>query len=162
MVFQKAISSHFKPLSCLTKKEKTQRNVSPSEQEEDERGPLSTFAFKDVLKKREAVSAMVLEWHPNQADVSRGGLNFTSCLISRYLAEEDSETRSDPRIWDQPGSTWAVTSEKQILTLGWLDFSREICAGIVMEIWYRLPPVTKSFPPVVRTKQCSSYIDHIR
>ncbi|GFU48864.1 uncharacterized protein TNCV_2024231 [Trichonephila clavipes] len=48
-------------------------NVSPSEQEEDERGPMLTSAIKDLLKKWEAVRAMVLEWHPNQADVSRVG-----------------------------------------------------------------------------------------
>ncbi|GFS90043.1 uncharacterized protein TNCV_507481 [Trichonephila clavipes] len=29
----------------------TQRNVSPSEQEEDERGPMPTSALKDLLKK---------------------------------------------------------------------------------------------------------------
>ncbi|GFW28840.1 uncharacterized protein TNCV_201631 [Trichonephila clavipes] len=45
--------------------------MSPSEQEEDERGPMPTFAIKDLLKKWEDVRAMVLEWHPNQADVSR-------------------------------------------------------------------------------------------
>ncbi|GFX42032.1 uncharacterized protein TNCV_353391 [Trichonephila clavipes] len=53
--------------------QETQRNVSPSEQEEDERGPMPTSAIKDLLKKWEAVGAMVLEWHPNQADVSRIG-----------------------------------------------------------------------------------------
>ncbi|GFT24270.1 uncharacterized protein TNCV_2064911 [Trichonephila clavipes] len=31
--------------------QETQRNVSPSEQEEDERGPMSTPAIKDILKK---------------------------------------------------------------------------------------------------------------
>ncbi|GFV17658.1 hypothetical protein TNCV_4406931 [Trichonephila clavipes] len=31
--------------------QETQRNVSPSEQEEDERGPMSTSAIKDLLKK---------------------------------------------------------------------------------------------------------------
>ncbi|GFU49923.1 uncharacterized protein TNCV_2362171 [Trichonephila clavipes] len=46
-----------------------QRNVSPSEQEENERGPMPTSAIKDRLKKWEAVRAMLLEWHPNQADV---------------------------------------------------------------------------------------------
>ncbi|GFW72510.1 uncharacterized protein TNCV_3797381 [Trichonephila clavipes] len=51
--------------------QETQRNVSPSEQEEAERGPLPTSAFKDLLKKWADVRAMVLEWHPNQADVSR-------------------------------------------------------------------------------------------
>ncbi|GFX95748.1 uncharacterized protein TNCV_4886741 [Trichonephila clavipes] len=50
--------------------QETQRNVSP-EQEEDERGPMPTSAIKDFLKKWEAVRAMVLEWHPNQADISR-------------------------------------------------------------------------------------------
>ncbi|GFU06928.1 uncharacterized protein TNCV_216301 [Trichonephila clavipes] len=53
--------------------QETQQNVSPSEQEEDERGPMPTSAIKDLLKKWEAARAMVLEWHPNQADVSRVG-----------------------------------------------------------------------------------------
>ncbi|GFW08562.1 uncharacterized protein TNCV_2775841 [Trichonephila clavipes] len=53
--------------------QETQRNVSPSEQEEDERGPMTTSAIKDLLKKWADVRAMVLEWHPNQADVSRIG-----------------------------------------------------------------------------------------
>ncbi|GFX40826.1 uncharacterized protein TNCV_3760471 [Trichonephila clavipes] len=55
------------------KHQETQRNVSPSEQEEDERGPMPASAVKDLLKKWEAIRAMVLEWHPNQDDVSRVG-----------------------------------------------------------------------------------------
>ncbi|GFV25066.1 uncharacterized protein TNCV_885321 [Trichonephila clavipes] len=51
--------------------QETQRNVSPSEQEEDERGPMPTSATKDLLKKWTDVGKMVLKWHPNQADVSR-------------------------------------------------------------------------------------------
>ncbi|GFW82148.1 uncharacterized protein TNCV_5056231 [Trichonephila clavipes] len=51
--------------------QETLRNVSASEQEEDERGPMPTSAIKDLLKKWADVRAMVLEWHPNQADVSR-------------------------------------------------------------------------------------------
>ncbi|GFW76405.1 uncharacterized protein TNCV_1581841 [Trichonephila clavipes] len=31
--------------------QETQRNVSPSEQEEDKRGPMPTSAIKDLLKK---------------------------------------------------------------------------------------------------------------
>ncbi|GFX92576.1 uncharacterized protein TNCV_2520351 [Trichonephila clavipes] len=64
--------------------QETQRNVSPSEQEEDERGPMPTPPIKDLLKKWEAVRAMVLEWHPNQADVSRVGnlYNTTMLLIT--------------------------------------------------------------------------------
>ncbi|GFV94631.1 uncharacterized protein TNCV_3826981 [Trichonephila clavipes] len=54
-----------------------QRNVSP-EQEEDERGQMPTSAIKDILKKWVDVRAMVLEWHPNQADVSR--LSLTSAF----------------------------------------------------------------------------------
>ncbi|GFW04167.1 uncharacterized protein TNCV_2669321 [Trichonephila clavipes] len=50
--------------------QETQRNVSPSEQEEDERGPMPISAIKDLLKKWEDVRAMVLEWHSYQADVS--------------------------------------------------------------------------------------------
>ncbi|GFU14533.1 hypothetical protein TNCV_3251531 [Trichonephila clavipes] len=41
--------------------QETQRNMSPSEQEEDERGPMPTSAFKDLLKKWEAARAIVLE-----------------------------------------------------------------------------------------------------
>ncbi|GFW33016.1 uncharacterized protein TNCV_1939401 [Trichonephila clavipes] len=37
--------------------QETQQNVSPSEQEEDERGPMLTSAIKDLLKKWEAVRA---------------------------------------------------------------------------------------------------------
>ncbi|PRD36585.1 UNVERIFIED_CONTAM: hypothetical protein NCL1_08226 [Trichonephila clavipes] len=51
--------------------QETQRNVSSSEQAEDERGPIPATAVKDLFKKWDAVRAMVLEWHPNQADVSR-------------------------------------------------------------------------------------------
>ncbi|GFX66790.1 chitin-binding type-4 domain-containing protein [Trichonephila clavipes] len=51
--------------------QETQRNVSFSEQEENERGPMPTSAIKDLLKKWADVRAMVLECHPNQADVSR-------------------------------------------------------------------------------------------
>ncbi|GFS98582.1 uncharacterized protein TNCV_2987141 [Trichonephila clavipes] len=51
--------------------QETQRNVSPSEQEEDERGPMPTSVIKDLLKKWADVRAMVLEWHSNQADLSR-------------------------------------------------------------------------------------------
>ncbi|GFV21824.1 uncharacterized protein TNCV_4525111 [Trichonephila clavipes] len=61
--------------------QKTQRNVSSSEQEEDERGPMPTSAIKDLLKKWEAVRAMVLEWHPNQADVSRVGNLYNNNML---------------------------------------------------------------------------------
>ncbi|GFX83146.1 uncharacterized protein TNCV_4987401 [Trichonephila clavipes] len=44
--------------------QETQRNVSPSEQEEDERGPMPTSAIKNILKKWADAIAMVLEWHP--------------------------------------------------------------------------------------------------
>ncbi|GFW49103.1 hypothetical protein TNCV_467311 [Trichonephila clavipes] len=59
---------------------KKQRNVSP-EQEEDERRPMPTSAIKDLLKKWAEVRAMVLEWHPNQADVSRVGIFTTTMLL---------------------------------------------------------------------------------
>ncbi|GFW80888.1 uncharacterized protein TNCV_3779681 [Trichonephila clavipes] len=60
------------------------RNVSPSEQEEDERGPMLTSAIKDLLKKWEGVRAMVLKWHPNQADVSRIGDLYTDNAINYF------------------------------------------------------------------------------
>ncbi|GFU27395.1 uncharacterized protein TNCV_3323121 [Trichonephila clavipes] len=65
--------------------QETQRNVSPSEQDEDERGPMPTSAIKDLLKKWDAVRAMVLEWHPNQADVSRVGDLYNDNAINYFL-----------------------------------------------------------------------------
>ncbi|GFU51398.1 collagen alpha-1(XV) chain [Trichonephila clavipes] len=41
--------------------------------EEDEKGPMPTSAIKDLLKKWVDVREMILEWHSNQADVSRVG-----------------------------------------------------------------------------------------
>ncbi|GFV52823.1 uncharacterized protein TNCV_2874941 [Trichonephila clavipes] len=64
--------------------QETQRNVSPSEQEEDERGPLPTYAIKDLFKKWDAVRTLVSEWHPNQADVSRVGNLYNDNAIN-YL-----------------------------------------------------------------------------
>ncbi|GFV78307.1 uncharacterized protein TNCV_94671 [Trichonephila clavipes] len=64
--------------------QETQRNVSPSEQEEDERGPMPTSAIKDLLKKWESVRAMVLEWHPNQSDVSRVGDLYNDNAINYF------------------------------------------------------------------------------
>ncbi|GFU92221.1 uncharacterized protein TNCV_1509461 [Trichonephila clavipes] len=64
--------------------EEHQRNVSPSEQEEDERGPMPTSAIKDLLKKWEGGRAMVLDWHPNQADVSRVGNLYNDNAINYF------------------------------------------------------------------------------
>ncbi|GFW45745.1 uncharacterized protein TNCV_3246821 [Trichonephila clavipes] len=64
--------------------QETQRNVSSSEQEEDERGPMPTSAIKDLFKKWDAVRAMVLEWHPNQADVSRVGDLYNENAINYF------------------------------------------------------------------------------
>ncbi|GFY24260.1 uncharacterized protein TNCV_1013091 [Trichonephila clavipes] len=61
-----------------------QRNVSPSEQEEGERGPMPTSAIKDLLKKWADVRAMVLEWHPNQADVSRVGDLYNDNTVNYF------------------------------------------------------------------------------
>ncbi|GFU05882.1 uncharacterized protein TNCV_3394671 [Trichonephila clavipes] len=65
--------------------QETHRNVSPSEQEEDKRGPMPTSAIKYLLKKWEDVRAMVLEWHPNQADVSRVGDLYNHNAINYFL-----------------------------------------------------------------------------
>ncbi|GFU86519.1 uncharacterized protein TNCV_4479551 [Trichonephila clavipes] len=64
--------------------EETQRNVFPSEQEEDERGPMPTSAIKDLLKKWADVRSIVLEWHPNQADVSRVGDLYNNNVINYF------------------------------------------------------------------------------
>ncbi|GFT31656.1 uncharacterized protein TNCV_230951 [Trichonephila clavipes] len=58
--------------------------MSPSEQEEDERGPMPTSAIKDLLKKWVDVRAMVSEWHPNQADVSRVGDLYNNIAINYF------------------------------------------------------------------------------
>ncbi|GFW36950.1 uncharacterized protein TNCV_5018491 [Trichonephila clavipes] len=64
--------------------QETQRNVSPSDQEENERGPMPTSVIKDLLKKWEAVRVMVLEWHPNQAHVSRVGDLYNDNAINYF------------------------------------------------------------------------------
>ncbi|GFW75111.1 uncharacterized protein TNCV_448161 [Trichonephila clavipes] len=64
--------------------QETQRNVSPSEQEEDEREPMPTSAIKDLLKKWEAVRTMVFEWHRNQADISRVGDLYNNNAINYF------------------------------------------------------------------------------
>ncbi|GFX32128.1 uncharacterized protein TNCV_4099771 [Trichonephila clavipes] len=64
--------------------QETQRNVSPSEQEEDERGPMPISVIKDLFKKWEDVRAMVLEWHPNQTDVSRVGDLYNNNAINYF------------------------------------------------------------------------------
>ncbi|GFX58933.1 uncharacterized protein TNCV_806371 [Trichonephila clavipes] len=64
--------------------QETQRNVSPSEQEEDERGSMPTSTIKDRLRKWADVRAMVLEWHPNQADVSRVGYPYNNNAINYF------------------------------------------------------------------------------
>ncbi|GFV25464.1 uncharacterized protein TNCV_1147341 [Trichonephila clavipes] len=68
----------------LNEHQETQRNVSPSEQEEDERGPVPISVIKDLLKKWEAVRAMVLEWHPNQAGVSWVGDLYNDNTINYF------------------------------------------------------------------------------
>ncbi|GFX81158.1 uncharacterized protein TNCV_1911501 [Trichonephila clavipes] len=64
--------------------QEAQRNVSPSEQEEDERGPMPTSAIKALLKKWEVVRAMVLKWHANQADVNRVGDLYNGNAINYF------------------------------------------------------------------------------
>ncbi|GFY10803.1 uncharacterized protein TNCV_1123251 [Trichonephila clavipes] len=68
----------------LNEHQETQRNVSPPEQEEDERGPIPTSAIKNLLKKWVDVRAMILEWHPNKADVSRVGDLYNNNSINYF------------------------------------------------------------------------------
>ncbi|GFU86126.1 uncharacterized protein TNCV_367851 [Trichonephila clavipes] len=64
--------------------QETQRNVSPFKQEEDERGPMPKSAINDLLKKWVDVRAMVLKWHPNQADISRVGDFYNDNAINYF------------------------------------------------------------------------------
>ncbi|GFX18922.1 uncharacterized protein TNCV_322271 [Trichonephila clavipes] len=50
----------------------------------NERRQLPTSAIKDLLKKWADVRAMVLEWHPNQADVSRVGDLYNDNAIDYF------------------------------------------------------------------------------
>ncbi|GFU12100.1 uncharacterized protein TNCV_1781211 [Trichonephila clavipes] len=78
--------------------QETQRNVSPSEPEEDERGLMPTSAIKDLFKKWDAVRAMVLEWHPNQADVSKVGDLYNDNAINYFrkiLKKRDKQSTLD-------------------------------------------------------------------
>ncbi|GFU61115.1 uncharacterized protein TNCV_763761 [Trichonephila clavipes] len=63
--------------------QETQRNVSP-EQEEDGGGLMPTSAIKDLLKKWEAVRAIVLELYPDQADASRVGDLYNNNAINYF------------------------------------------------------------------------------
>ncbi|GFU53099.1 uncharacterized protein TNCV_3098831 [Trichonephila clavipes] len=79
------------------KLQETQRNVSP-EQKEDEKGPMPTSAIKDLLTKWKAVRAMVLEWHPNQADISRvGDLEDDNAInyFRKILKKREKQSTSD-------------------------------------------------------------------
>ncbi|GFW08083.1 uncharacterized protein TNCV_2978501 [Trichonephila clavipes] len=74
--------------------QETQRNVSPSVREEDERGLMPTSATKDLLKKWEAARAMVLEWHPNQADVSRVRDLYNDNAINYFWENPEKERKA--------------------------------------------------------------------
>ncbi|GFW63393.1 uncharacterized protein TNCV_400591 [Trichonephila clavipes] len=66
------------------KNTKKHNEMCHSEQEEDKRGQMPTSAIKDLLKKWEAVRAMVLEWHPNQAEVSKVGDLYNDNAINYF------------------------------------------------------------------------------
>ncbi|GFY30818.1 uncharacterized protein TNCV_3119781 [Trichonephila clavipes] len=55
-------------------------------------------AIKDLLKKWETVRAMVLEWHPNQADVSRAEDLYNDNVINYFckiLKKREDESTLD-------------------------------------------------------------------
>ncbi|GFT53057.1 uncharacterized protein TNCV_4232041 [Trichonephila clavipes] len=84
--------------------QETQLNVSPSEQEEDERGPMPTSAIKDLLKQWEDVRTMVLEWHPNQVDVRRIGdlYNGNAINYSRKILEKERKAIDIGHVLQRP------------------------------------------------------------
>ncbi|GFS84032.1 uncharacterized protein TNCV_2364391 [Trichonephila clavipes] len=68
--------------------QETQRNVSPSEQEEDERGPMPTSAIKDILKKWKAVSDDI------QIKITRSSqASYNTSSVSRVRVLVPLETR---------------------------------------------------------------------
>ncbi|GFW86082.1 uncharacterized protein TNCV_1968901 [Trichonephila clavipes] len=60
---------------------------------EDERGLMPTSAIKDILKRWKAVRAMVLEWHPNQADVRRIGDLYNDNTINYFRKIPEKERK---------------------------------------------------------------------
>ncbi|GFU16447.1 uncharacterized protein TNCV_836251 [Trichonephila clavipes] len=62
----------------------TARDLESQKRKAKKRGPMPASAIKDLLKKWEAVRAMVLEWHPNQADVSRVGDLYNDNAINYF------------------------------------------------------------------------------
>ncbi|GFU20823.1 uncharacterized protein TNCV_5059571 [Trichonephila clavipes] len=66
------------------KNTKKHNEMSPSEQEKDERRPIPTSAIEDLFKKWDAVRVMVFEWHSKQADVSRVGDFYNDNAINYF------------------------------------------------------------------------------
>ncbi|GFX88417.1 uncharacterized protein TNCV_2278851 [Trichonephila clavipes] len=58
---------------------------------------MPTSAIKDLLKKWEDVRAMVLEWHPNQADVSRVGDLYDNAIhyFRKILKKREKQSTLD-------------------------------------------------------------------
>ncbi|GFX47871.1 uncharacterized protein TNCV_4792511 [Trichonephila clavipes] len=55
---------------------------------------MPTSAVKDILKKWKAVIAMVLEWHRNQADVSRVGDLYNDNAINYFRKIPEKERKA--------------------------------------------------------------------
>ncbi|GFV04468.1 uncharacterized protein TNCV_920881 [Trichonephila clavipes] len=62
---------------------------------EDERGPMPTIAIKDLFKNWDAVRAMVLEGHPNQADVIRVGDLYNDNAINYFQKKREKQSTLD-------------------------------------------------------------------
>ncbi|GFU60578.1 uncharacterized protein TNCV_1730031 [Trichonephila clavipes] len=67
---------------------------------------MPTSAIKDLLKKWEAVRAMVLEWHPNQTDVSRVGDLYNDNAINyfRKIPEKERKAIDIGHVLERPTS----------------------------------------------------------
>ncbi|GFV76936.1 uncharacterized protein TNCV_690061 [Trichonephila clavipes] len=69
---------------------------------------MPTSAIKDLLKKWAAVRAMVLEWHPNQADVSTVGDLYNDNAINYFRKILKKRREKSNRHW-----TGSSTPHKQ-------------------------------------------------
>ncbi|GFU18724.1 uncharacterized protein TNCV_1352761 [Trichonephila clavipes] len=99
--------------------QETHRNVSPSEQEEDERGPMPTSAIKDLLKKWADVRAMVNRVG-TQTKLMSIGLEF---WWQRFgIKKLAFRTRERRKILDFYGRT-ATQGEKEIFGRAVLRFN---------------------------------------
>ncbi|GFV63147.1 uncharacterized protein TNCV_3025761 [Trichonephila clavipes] len=84
--------------------QEAQRNVSPSEPEKDERGPMPTSAIKDLLKKWEAVKSKCRNFeHYSGNSTNRLG---SSPILREYTMGHQESSTSLPLLLTSRENLW--------------------------------------------------------